>query len=145
MPLTITSSRRDTSLHHKQSVEFLHNGDITRQFHVAPLHSTNTLLNQIFKSSYLSVDKACCSGWAFEPVVSRARLRRISRNCNSSFTMKSLHCHSAVAEKRSIVKHVLHAVRTAMIQNDVDFMAGDCNGASWRRKTGSREAIRQHS
>ena len=52
-----------------------------------------------------------------------------------------LRCRSAVAKKRSIALHVLLAVRTATIQADVDMVAGDFNGASWRHKTGSEQQV----
>ena len=39
-------------------------------------------------------------------------------------------------KKRSIALNVLVAVRTATMQEDIDLVAGDFNGASWRHKTG---------
>ena len=66
-------------------------------------------------------------------MVPKARFGRIPRNGKSSFTIMTLHCHSAVAKKRSIPLTVLLAVRTAIIQEDIDHVAGDFNCG---RKTG---------
>ena len=52
------------------------------------------------------------------------------------FTMVSLHCQNAVAKKRSIALNTLLAVRTMVIQEGVDMVAGDFDGASWRRRPG---------
>ena len=58
----------------------------------------------------------------------------------------SLHCHNAAAQKRSVAVNALLAVRTAVIQEDVDIVAGDFNGASWRRQTGPEcEIVREES
>ena len=40
-----------------------------------------------------------------------------------------------MANKRSIALGVLLAVRPAVVQEDVEMVAGDFNGASWRRKS----------
>ena len=47
-----------------------------------------------------------------------------------------LHCQRVVAKKRSIALNMLLVVRTIMVQDDVGMVAGDFNGASWRRKSG---------
>ena len=41
------------------------------------------------------------------------------------------------AKKRGIGKNLLLAVRTVMLQEQVDVVAGDFNGAAWRRQSGS--------
>ena len=51
--------------------------------------------------------------------------------------MVSLHCHNAVGKKRSIAQNVFLTVRTAMSQEDIDFVAGDFTCASWRRNVGA--------
>ena len=48
--------------------------------------------------------------------------------------MMSLHCHNAFAKRRSKAQNLFLAVRTAMIEEDVVLVAGDSNGARWRRK-----------
>ena len=47
---------------------------------------------------------------------------------DKSSVLMSLHCETAAAGKRSIASHVL--------QEDVDLVASDFSGASWRRKSG---------
>ena len=61
-------------------------------------------------------------------------VRRTPRIGKPHFTMMSLHIDNSHAKKRGIAKNVLDAVRTAMQQ--VDMVAGDFNGAAWRRKRG---------
>ena len=46
----------------------------------------------------------------------------------------SLHLNNSYAKKRGTAKNVPVAVRTAMQQERVDMVAGDFNGAAWRRK-----------
>ena len=50
--------------------------------------------------------------------------------------MMSLHCQNPVAKKRSVALNILLAVRTVMLQEEVDMVAGDFNGATWRRRSG---------
>ena len=49
----------------------------------------------------------------------------------------SLHINNTNARKRGIAKNLLLAVRTVMYQQQVDLVAGDFNGAAWRRQSGS--------
>ena len=51
--------------------------------------------------------------------------------------MMSLHIHNRYAKKRGIGKNVLLTVRTVMPQEQVNMVAGDFNGAAWRRQSGS--------
>ena len=44
--------------------------------------------------------------------------------------MMSLHCQNAGAKKRNIAMNMLLAVCTVMLQQEVDMVAGDFNGAS---------------
>ena len=71
--------------------------------------------------------------------MTKARFRWIPRRGKSSFTMMSLHCDNAVAKKRSVALNALLAVRPAITQEDVDMVAGDFNGATWRRKSGPEQ------
>ena len=75
------------------------------------------------------------SGWVLQ-AVSRASFRRLPRNGKSYFTMMSLHINAS-AKKRGIAKNLLLTVRTVMHQQQVDLVAGDFNGAAWRRQTSS--------
>ena len=49
----------------------------------------------------------------------------------------SFHINHAYAKKRGIAKNLLLAVRTVTHQQQVDMVAGDVNGAAWRRQSGS--------
>ena len=51
--------------------------------------------------------------------------------------MMSLHINSQYAKKRGFGKNLLLAVRTVMLQERVDMVAGDFNGAAWRRQSGN--------
>ena len=78
------------------------------------------------------------SGWVLQAVISRATFWRIPRNGKSYFTMMSLHIiNNQYAKKRGIAENLLLAVRTAMHQEQVDMVAGDLNGAPWRRRSGN--------
>ena len=72
----------------------------------------------------------------FEAVVSKARFRRIFQQ-----SQVELHNHVVALPQRCgqeaqyCAKCVI-AVRTAIIREDIYLVAGDFNGASWRRKTG---------
>ena len=66
-----------------------------------------------------------------------ASFRRLPRNGNSFFTMMSLHINNRYATKRGIGKKLLLTFRTVMLQEHVEMVAGDFNGASWRRPCGS--------
>ena len=72
-----------------------------------------------------------------QAVISRAPFRRTPRNGKSYFTMMSLHINSTYAKKRGIAKNLLLAIRTVLHQQQVDLVAGDFNGAAWRRQSGS--------
>ena len=47
--------------------------------------------------------------------------------------MMSLHINNHFAKKRGIGQNLLLAVRTMMLQEQIDVVAGDFNGAAWRR------------
>ena len=100
----------------------------------ATLFNDNTFeLDFQVESIFVPRDTWYCSGWALELVITKARFSRIHLNGKWSFTVMSLPCHNA-----------LLSVRTAMIEEDIDLVAGDCNGAKGRRIWG-RTATRQHS
>ena len=50
--------------------------------------------------------------------------------------MMSLHTNNHFAKKRGIGKNLLFIVRTAMLQEQVDMVTSDFNGAAWRRQPG---------
>ena len=51
--------------------------------------------------------------------------------------MMSLHINNQFDKKRGIGKNLLTKVRTVMHQQQIDLVAGDFNGATWRRQSGS--------
>ena len=72
----------------------------------------------------------------FLAAVSRAAFRRVLRNGEPNFTMMSLHITYHCAKRRGIAKNVLCAVHTVICQEQIDMVAGDFNGAAWRKKNG---------
>ena len=77
------------------------------------------------------------TGWVLQGVISRASFRRIPRNGKSHFTMMSLRINNTFAKKRRIAQNLPLAVRTVMLQQLVDLVAGDFNGAASRRQSGN--------
>ena len=69
--------------------------------------------------------------------ISRASFRRVPRNDKSYITMMSLHINNHYAKKCGIGKNLLLTVRAVKLQEQVDMVAGDINGAAWRRQSGS--------
>ena len=51
--------------------------------------------------------------------------------------MMSLHINNHFAKKRGIRKNILRTVRSVMLQKQVEMVAGDFNGAAWRRQSGN--------
>ena len=80
-------------------------------------------------------------GWSLQAVISRASFRRPPRNGKSFFTMMSLHINNQFAKKRGIGKKLLLAIRTVMMEEHVDMVAGDFNGAAWRRPCRSERRL----
>ena len=94
-------------------------------------HDTRTAEQQVVKEV-----KSC---WVLQAVISHASFRRIPRNGKSYFTMMLLHVNNQYAKKRGLAKNFLLAVRTVMYQEQVDMVAGDFNGAAWRRRSGNEQ------
>ena len=67
------------------------------------------------KAIHIPTNKAHCSGWASEAVVSSARFRRIPSQRRIEHVACSSYCH---------------------VEEDVDMVDGDFNGASWRCRSG---------
>ena len=72
-----------------------------------------------------------------KPSSPHASLRSLPPNGKSVFTMMSLHINNHHAKKRGIGKKLLLTVRTVLLQEYVDLVAGDFNGAAWRRPSGN--------
>ena len=77
------------------------------------------------------------SEWVLQGVISMASFRRRPRNSKSFFTTMSLHINNQFAKKRGIEKKLLLTIRAVMLEEHVDFVAGDFNGAAWRRPCGN--------
>ena len=76
------------------------------------------------------------SGWVLQAVISRASFRRQPRNGKSFFPTMPLHINNQFAKKRGIGKKLLLKVRTVLLES-MWMVAGDLNGAAWRRPCGS--------
>ena len=84
------------------------------------------------------------SGWVQQGVISRVSFRRLPHSGKSFFTMMSLHINNQLAKKRGIGKKLLLTVRAAMPVEHVDLVAGDFNGAAWRRPCGNDRQTHQY-
>ena len=87
--------------------------------------------------SYLLTHQGQESGWALQGVKSRASFRRLPRNGKSFFTTMSSHINNQFAKKRGIGKKLLLTIRAVMLEEHVDLVALDVNGAAWRRPCGN--------
>ena len=86
----------------------------------------NSVYTHDSRNGQQQVVKEGQTGWVLEAVISRATFRRIPRNGKSWFTMMSLHINNQYANKRGMTKNL----------SQVDMVAGDFNGAAWRRRSG---------
>ena len=105
----------------------------TRQFHVVQFRGCGSLVNKDtfepdrqVKSIHIPADKAYCSGWALEAGASKARFRRILGM--ASPVLQSCHCTATTLWPRGAVLRWMWSA----IQEDIDLVAEDFNGASWR-------------
>ena len=67
-----------------------------------------------------------------EGVLSRASFRRRPLSGQKTFTVLSLHITNIYAKKRGIAKKLILTIRTIMIGEQIDLVAGDFNGTAWR-------------
>ena len=81
------------------------------------------------------------SGWVLQGVLSRASFRRQPLNDQKTFTVLSLHINDVYAEKRGIGKKLILTIRAVMLGENVDLVAGDFNGAAWRRDNSNNFSI----
>ena len=73
------------------------------------------------------------SGWFLQGVLSRASFRPQLLNDQKTLTVLSLHIDHVYAEKRGTGKKLILTIRALMHKENVDLVAGDFNGAAWRR------------
>ena len=81
------------------------------------------------------------SGWVLRGVLSRASFRRQPPSGQESFTVMSLHINNTYAKKRGIGKKLILTIRAMMLDEKVDLVAGDFNGAAWRRDNSNSISI----
>ena len=77
------------------------------------------------------------SVWALQGAISRASFWRLPRDGKSFFITVSLHINNQFAKERSIGKKLFLTFNAVMLEEDVDLVAGDFNGAVWRCPCGS--------
>ena len=94
-------------------------------------------LDSMLSSVEFKQGAASKRGVEYESRGTQSELGREEASGRHYFTMVSLHIKNTHAKKRRIAKHLLLAVRTVMHQQQVDLVAGDFNGAAWRRQSGS--------
>ena len=73
--------------------------------------------------------------------MSRASFRRQPLSGQGSFTVMSLRMYNNFAKKRGIGKKIILIIRALMLQDHVDVVAGDFNGAAWRRDSSNSISI----
>ena len=94
------------------------------------IHDTRSGQQQVVKEGQ--------SGWVLQAGFSRASFRRIPRNGKSYFAVVSLHINNQYAKKRGIGKKPgTRGPYCNVSRKQVDVVAGDFNGAAWRRQSGS--------
>ena len=134
----------------QEAIEYVDHELLTNRFHVthcggcAVLFNKDTSLPDIkVKSIHLHDTRHDLPDKVFEGelgcviqgVLSRASFRRQPLSDQKSFTVMSLHINNNYAKKRGIGKKLLLTIRAVMLDEQVDLVAGDFNGAAWRRAT----------
>ena len=124
----------------QEAIEYLEHDFLTNRFHVthyggcAILFNKDTFFSDNKVSSTHLHDTGACeqdkiteggSGWVLQGVGSRAAFRRQPCSGQKSFTVMSL------ARKRGIGKKLLLTIRAVMLEEHVDLVTGDINGAAW--------------
>ena len=72
---------------------------------------------------------------ALRGVCTRARLRRVPfNNGRAQSWYLCIHISNHVAKLRSVATDVLLAIREFVVQEEIDFIAGDFNGTAWDTK-----------
>ena len=74
-------------------------------------------------------------------VLSRASFRRQPPSGQKSFTIMSLIINNNYTKQRGIGKKLILTIRAVMLEEHVDVVAGDFNGAAWRRDNSNNISI----
>ena len=140
----------------QEAIEYVDHELLVNRFHVthyggcAVLFNKDTFFPDVkVKSIYLHdtwremPDKIMegDSGWVLQGVLSRASFRRQPINDQKTFTVLSLHINNVYAQKRGIGKKLILTIRAVMLKENVDLVAGDFNGAAWRRDNSNNFSI----
>ena len=81
------------------------------------------------------------SGWSLQGVLSRASFRRQPPSGQKTFTVLTLHISNIYAKKRGFGKKLILTMLAVMLDEKVDLVAGDYNGAAWRRDNSNNISI----
>ena len=81
-------------------------------------------------SNFFSSTSACQTAHPFKRGC--ASFRRQPLSGQKTFTVLSLHISNFYAKKRGIGKKLILTIRAVMLDEKVDLVAGDFNGAAWR-------------
>ena len=73
-------------------------------------------------------------GWVMQGVLSRASFRRSPVSGQKYFTVLSLHMSNIYVKKKGIAKKLILTLPAIMISQEVDLVAGDFNGITWRHR-----------
>ena len=128
----------------QEAIEYLDSEYLTNRFYVnhyggcAILFNKDTFHQDIKVTSFYLHDirdqqqdvKERESGWVLQGVISRASFRRLPHDV-------ILHIINQFAKKRGIGKKLLLTTSAVMRWEHVDLVAGDFNGAAWRRPCGN--------
>ena len=132
----------------QEAIEYVDHELLTNRFHVthyggrAVLFKKDTFFPDVkVKSIYLHDIRRVLpekvvegdSGWVLQGVLSRASFRRQPPSGQKTFTVVSLHISNIYVKKRGIGKKLILTICAVMLDEKVDLVAGDFNGAAWRR------------
>ena len=140
----------------QEAIEYVDHELLTNRFHVthygecAVLFSGDTSFSDVkVKSNHFhDVRRALPdnvfegeSGWVIHGIISRASFRRQPFSGQTSLTVISFHMNNNFAKKRGIGKKLILTIRAMMLEEHVDVVAGDFNGAAWRRDNSNSISI----
>ena len=136
----------------QEAIEYLERQFLTNRFHMTHYGGCAILFN---KDTFFYVIKVTCiylhdfrgyqqekmkereSGWVLQCFISRASFCWLRRGGKSFITVMSLHINNKYVKKRGIKKKLPLIIRAVILEENVDVVAGDFNGASWRRSNGN--------
>ena len=132
----------------QEAIEYVDHELLTNRFHVTHYGGCAVLFNKYTFFLHVRVtsmyvhdngndlpDKVVQgdSAWVLPGVLSRASFRRQPPSGQKIFIVMSLHISNIYAKKRGIGKKLILTILAVMLDEKVDLVAGDFNGAKWRR------------